>query len=169
MTKRTITRIGDIFVVKIGKDRAKYFQLIAFDVTQLNSDVIRVFKKEYAIDAEPKWEEVVVGDVEFYAHSITRTGIKLGFWEKVGNAKDIGVIEEILFRGTEDYATTLGDEPISVSYNWYVWRIGDEEYTNVGALQGENTKSEIGLVFDPASIVHRIKTGEYPYSYPKFE
>ena len=40
---RVTTKIGDIFSVNINETEKKYFQLIAFDQTQLNSDVIRAF------------------------------------------------------------------------------------------------------------------------------
>lgn len=169
MIKRVITRIGDVFEVNISPERKKYFQLIAFDLAQLNSDVIRVFKKEYSTLASPECNEIVMGEVEFYAHTFARTGIKLGFWKKAGNVNRVGETEKILFRGTEDYATLIGNEPVAVSNNWYVWRLGDKQYTEVGILQGENRNAEVGLVFDPASIVHRVRTGEYPYTYPNFE
>ncbi len=37
--KRIHTKIGDVFVVKLENGRKKYFQLVVFDLTQLNSDV----------------------------------------------------------------------------------------------------------------------------------
>jgi len=169
MKKRVITKIGDIFSVKVNERKKKYFQLIAFDITQLNSDVIRVFKEEFSTDEEPDLDQVVKGEVQFYAHCVTRAGIKFGFWEKVGKSKDIGKIGHIIFRDTEDYATVRGEEPITVSNNWYVWHIGDSDFTDVGKLKGENRKAEIGIVFDPESIVHRVKTGQYKWSYPDFE
>lgn len=43
--KRVLTKIGDVFEVKIDETSKKYFQYIANDMTQLNSDVIRGFKK----------------------------------------------------------------------------------------------------------------------------
>lgn len=169
MNKRIITKIGDIFSVKIDEKKSKFFQLIAFDVTQLNSDVIRAFREEHAHDEKLNFDEVVQGDVQFYAHCVTRAGVKFGFWEKVGKSKNIGETGHIIFRDTEDYGTVRGEEPITVSNNWYVWHIGDDDFTDVGKLKGENRKAEIGLVFEPYSIVHRIKTGEYPWAYPDFE
>jgi len=47
------TKIGDIFEVKINETEKKYFQLIAFDLTQLNSDEIVAFKKSYAVTENP--------------------------------------------------------------------------------------------------------------------
>ena len=96
--KRKNTTIGDIFVVKVDNDKKKYFQLIAFDLTQLNSDVIRSFKKVYPLEADIDLLEIVNGEVEFYAHCVTKFGLKMNLWEKVGNTSEIGDISNILFR-----------------------------------------------------------------------
>ena len=42
---RISTKIGDVFSVKVDENNKKYFQLVAFDLTQLNSNAIRAFKK----------------------------------------------------------------------------------------------------------------------------
>ncbi len=169
MKKKVVTKIGDIFSVRVGAASKKFFQLIAFDLTQLNSDVIRAFKEEYPVSQAPNIAEIVTREVEFYSHCIVKWGVQLGYWEKVGKSDDVGEIGHIVFRDTEDYATVPGEKPITVSNNWHIWRIGDEGFTDVGRLTGENRTAEIGLVFDPESIVHRMKTGEYPWSYPDFE
>ena len=75
--KRVRTKIGDVFSVKVSENEKKYFQLIAFDLTQLNSDVIRAFKKVYGIEEQPPLAEIVNGEVEFYAHCVTKWGVKL--------------------------------------------------------------------------------------------
>ena len=81
------TKIGDVFAVKIDDKSKKYMQYIVNDLIQLNSDVIRVFKKIYKIEEAPELSEIVNNEVEFYAHCVTKLGIKLGCWEKVGNIK----------------------------------------------------------------------------------
>ncbi len=53
MIKRVRTKIGDVFCVKVSESEKRYFQLIAYDLTQLNRDVIRAFKKVYDIDVNP--------------------------------------------------------------------------------------------------------------------
>lgn len=155
------TKIGDVFLAKLDDKTKKYFQYIANDFTQLNSDVIRVFKKEYPLDADPDLSEVVKGEVEFYAHCVTKLGIKLGYWEKVGNVSEVGKTDHILFRSS-------GDDPkTKVSHNWWIWKIGEEQKP-VGKLQGDNRKAEIGSVIPPDSLVHRMRTGEYDFVYPDF-
>jgi len=58
---RTNTKLGDIFSVNVTENTKKYFQYIANDLTQLNSDVIRAFKKEYSINDKPELSEITKG------------------------------------------------------------------------------------------------------------
>lgn len=167
--KRVIIKKGDIFVVKIDDKSKRYFQYITNDLKQLNSDVIRCFKKIYTLEESPNLKEIVKDEIFFYAHCVTKWGVKLGYWEKVGNIDDVGAFEHILFRGTNDYGTIRGDELKKVSHNWYVWRIGELKSTYLGKLEGEYRNAEIGIVMDSESIVHRIKTGYYDGFYPGFE
>lgn len=165
---RTNTRIGDVFSVKIDESNKKYFQLVAFDLAQLNSDVIRAFKKKYPLNANPDLLEIINDDIDFYAHCVTKIGLKMSYWESVGNITDIGSTENILFRGTNDSGSKPGEQ-IKISYNWYIWKINDGDFTRVGKLEGKNRKAEIGSVIPPDSIVHRMRTGKYDFVYPEFE
>lgn len=165
---RANTKIGDIFSVKIDDNSKKYLQLIAIDTAQLNSDVIRVFSKIYPSNFKGDPEEIIKGDIEFYAHCVTKIGLKMGFWDNVGNSPEVGSTSGILFRNTNDYGSRPGEQ-VKVSTNWYVWKVNDKEFTKVGRLHGEYRKAEIGIVISPDSIVHRIKTGRYDFVYPDFE
>ncbi len=165
---RVYTTKGDVFSVKTDENSKKYFQLITYDLTQLNSDVIRAFREIYPIDSKPELSEVINGEVEFYAHCVVKWGVKAGLWEKAGHVNDVGPLDHILFRDTSDYGEYPGQNIISEK--WYVWHIGDEKFTRVGKLTGENRKAEIGLVINPGSIAHRMRTGEYDFKfYPDFE
>ena len=79
--KRRITKVGDVFCVAIDDKYKKYLQYIASDLTQLNSDVVRVFNELYPINDVVNPSEVVNGTVDFYAHCSTSLGIKKGLWE----------------------------------------------------------------------------------------
>ena len=68
---RTYTKIGDVFSAKTDENTKKYFQLIAYDLTQLNSDVIRVFKEQYPINSNHNLSKIVSGEIEFYIHCTT--------------------------------------------------------------------------------------------------
>jgi len=110
----------------------------------------------------------VNGEVEFYAHCITKLGLKMGYWEYVGNIANVGKTDHVLFRNTNDYGSKPGEQ-IKISNNWHVWKINDNDFTWVGKLKGENRKAEIGIVISPDSIVHRMQTGKYDFVYPDFE
>jgi hypothetical protein len=166
--KKANTKIGDIFSVKLDGSGKKYFQLIAFDLRQLNSDVIRVFKKVYLPDDKPNLSQIISDEVEFYAHCVTRVGLKLDLWEKIGNLEEVGNLTQILFKDTDDYGSKPGEQ-IAVSKKWYVWRINDQDFKFVGELKGNNRLAEIGVVINPLQIVERIKTGKYSFVYPGFE
>ena len=166
---RVSTKIGNVFFVKIDENSKKYFQLIAYDLTQLNSDVIRAFKKTYSINDNPDISEIINGEVEFYAHCVTKWGLKLGYWEKVGHIKEVGTLNHILFRDTNDYGCKIGEEPVKVSNKWYVWHINDENFTRVGKLIGKNRKAYMGLVVNPLGIIELLKGNKYPIFYPDFE
>ena len=158
------TRIGDIFCVTFNNGTKKYLQYIASDMTQLNSDVIRAFKKSYPVDDDPDPSTIVEDEVDFYAHCVTKWGIELGFWTKVGNIQDVGNLDHILFRSSSDD----GDPDIKISKKWWIWKINeDQEY--IGNLKGEYRNAEIGSVIPPDSIVHRMRTGKYDFVYPDFE
>ena len=124
---------------------------------------------ETNLDEKANLSEIVNGEVEFYAHCVTKWGVKMNLWEKVGNNKEIGALEHILFRDTNDYGCKVGEEPVKISSKWYVWHINDENFTRVGKLVGENRNAEIGVVVNPYDIVARIKTGKYNFIYPSFE
>lgn len=156
---RVITKIGDVFCINLDDCNKKYFQYVAKDLTQLNSDVVRAFKKTYPIDENPNLPDVAKDEIAFYAHCVINLGVKMGVWQKVGKAPIEGEID-VLFRSTNDYGRKPDEAPVKISHNWYVWRI-NEESRRVGKLEGENQKSEIGMVMNPLSVVHRIRTGEY--------
>jgi len=164
--KRVTIKLGDIFVVKL-EDCQKYFQYIADDMTMLNSSVIRAFREKYPLGSTPDYKDVIDGEVEFYAHTSLKLGVKMGLWEKVGTNSNIGSTSHILFRDAKDYGHGAGEEPVRISSKWQVWKI-NEEFRYVGKLQGENRNAEIGVVEPPKGIVHRMKTGEYFGYYPGF-
>ncbi|AZA84535.1 hypothetical protein H3Z85_00595 [Chryseobacterium indologenes] len=169
MGKRVKTEIGDIFSVELENGNKKYFQYIANDRTQLNSDVIRSFKREYPARVIPDYSELLKGDIEFHAHTVINIGVKQGLYMQEGKSIVYPTLEEVLFRDTNDYGNKVGDEPIKVSERWFVWKINDEGFRKVGKLEGENRIAEIGIVIPPFAIAERIRTGKYNFVYPDFD
>ncbi|MGA9213668.1 hypothetical protein [Kaistella sp.] len=169
MAKRVVTKKGDIFSVQLDNGNKKYFQYITNDLTQLNSDVIRAFKEEYTEDTVPDFDKIIKGETDFHAHTMINVGVKQNFFNQEGKANIIEDFSEILFRSTNDYGHKQGEEPIKLSHNWHIWHIGDDNFTRVGRLLGENRNAEIGIVIPPYAIVDRIKKGYYDFIYPDFE
>src|SRR5574344_1656327 len=153
--KRIVTKIGNIFCVEIDNEYKCFFQYIANDMTMLNSSVIRVFKKHYSMDYVPNLDEIVQDEVYFYAHTILSRGIREGVWYKVGKNADVGDVDKIMFRETEDM------NPFIIrSYRWYVWHIGGPT-SDIGRLTKETRKIDIGLVWSNENILAKIKTGKF--------
>ena len=72
-------KVGDIFVINLGNGYKRYYQYIAADITQLNSEVIRVFSRNYKTNESPDVDEVIDDTIDFYAHVVCKLGIKLKF------------------------------------------------------------------------------------------
>ncbi|QQS40022.1 MAG: hypothetical protein IPM63_11690 [Acidobacteriota bacterium] len=158
---RIYTKKGDIFEAEYSEAEVKYLQYITNDMSQLNSDVIRVFKQVYKKGRTPELNEIVEGEVEFYAHCVVKWGVKLGFWEKIGNHPEVGDLN-ILFRCTND------SPKVEISRDWRVWRVNEEPWFEA-ELSAEGRKADEGSVIPPNSILHKIQAGEYDFVYPRYE
>ena len=125
-------------------------------MTQLNSSVIRVFKKHNPMDYEPDIEEIVKDDIHFCAHTILKLGILDNVWYKVGKSKNLGEPDKIMFRLFSE-----GDfSKMTKSYNWYVWQI-NKEHIRIGELTGKYKHYNLGWVFPYHSIICKIKTDKF--------
>ena len=152
MAKRIVTKIGDIFCVKINETQKRYFQYFAIDKTQLNSSTIRVFKRIYPMDYVLNEEEVVNDEVDFYAHTVLKFGIVENCWEKVGKSKNLGNTEGIMFRITTS--------PICPPPCWQVWAI-NSPYITYQTLPPEYKNLDWGPVIAYTLLVNRIKYGHF--------
>ena len=150
--------VGSVFCANIKGKFKRYFQYIGLDFEQLNSEVIRVFKTHYPVDAVVDLEEVVKDEIDFYSHTDIRAGFCEYFnvWEKVGNVP-FREKADVLFRDTDDH----GGGRIKVSSRWYIWRM-NEPRIFVGKLNEETRKVDGGLVYPPIHICERMETGRYP-------
>ncbi len=169
MAKRLKTKIGDIFSIPISETEKKYMQLIVFDLLQLNSDVVRIFKKKYILEENPELESVIKDDILTYVHCSTDFGLKLNLWKKEGESIEVGNPYNIIFKTADDYGRKEGDEAIKTSHNWHIWKIGDEKFTKVERLKEEFRNAYVGLVINPLGIVEIAKGNKYPLNYPDFE
>lgn len=158
--KRVYTKVGDIFCVELSEYKV-YFQFIAVDCSELNSTTIRVFGKKYPLDYELDAEEIVKGEVSFYAHTMLRLGLKQNMWTKVGKSKDVGNVESVLFRTPGDLTPQR-----QKCYRWWIGGINGK-YEMIGELTEEyKNKSHLGWVVPPIDIIEKIMYGEYQGKIP---
>jgi hypothetical protein len=157
------TVIGDVFCVIIDENYKRYLQYIISDLSQLNSDVVRAFKKKYMLNENPELINIVNDDVDFYAHCVTKSGIKNGYWVKVGNIQDIGDTDCIIFKDKKDYRITE-----YIQNDWSIWKV-NEEHIYIGELPDKYKKAYIGLVFQPERIMNKLTTGSYGGAYLRYE
>ena len=160
----TKAKLGDVFEVKLEDDYKAYFQFIALDIAQLNSEVIRVFKKRYCQDENPLLEEIVKDEVAFYAHVIIKFGIKLNVWEKVGNVEREESNDLPFFRDCKDYGNPQFHN--KKSKNWHVWQVG-KEFDFIGELTDKERIYDNGMVINPLGILELLKGNKYPVNYPR--
>lgn len=158
-TKRLTIRMGDVFCVDVDDRHKRYMQYVAKDQAQLNAAVIRVFKKKYPKDEQVDMDDIVCGEVEFYAHVYgTRHAVLDGICIKCGKSKMLGDTKNILFRLNSE----LDESLLTVSHRWYVWKI-NHEYVHIGDLVPPYDKYDLGEVYPIEWVIEKIKTGKYPF------
>lgn len=162
MATRIVTKIGNIFCINVEGKYLRYFQYIANDLSQLNSSVIRVFKKKYPIDYKLNAEEVVEDEVELYTHTILSHGIREGLWTKVGKSKNIGTLDNIIFRAHIFVKDSYKCKEKLEEEEWAIWKI-NEEYIRLGPVLPEKIKQGtfVGLVCPPQRVWERIVAGKW--------
>lgn len=153
--------IGDIFEVQLDSPTIGFFQYVACDASQLNSDVIRVFKRKHCAGDAFDLSHVVNGGVDFHAHVLLGIGVKQKIWRKVGSGYSTGTVD-VLFRDSNDY----GKSKSTTSKDWYVWKINGP-FVQVGELPETYRNAEVGVVVPPDSLAYRMKNGAYDFFYPE--
>lgn len=164
MKKRISIKIGDVFEVLLSGGLKRYFQYILDDSAQLDSNVIRTFRKRYPSNAIPNLEDIVDDEVEHYFHVFVKIGHKDDTWNKVGNVPVEKNLVPPCFRVSGDH----GNPNVKVSHNWYVWRANDAYRTHVGELKGEYQSFDLGPVWPPEAVREILETGKSSWFYPGF-
>ena len=142
----------------------RYFQLVALDMTCLNSDVIAVFQPvdiSEAVSDEERIQRILKTKVAFFTHSMVSIGAKQGEWSKIGTATPVS-FKNTLFKDTF-YKDDLPDiEPYEADHyhSWVIWHVG-EEWQHIGAKVERYPQAELGHVFPPEDITYRVEHGKY--------
>ena len=156
--KRVSCRKGDLFEVRF-KSCYRYFQLVDYDLTELNSDVIAVFEGSYS--KAQVLSEILARKIDFFTHTTVRAGVPQ-FWRKVGTAQPIDSSSAI-FKGVDgekdDRQPSEGK-----SGHWQIRRIG-KDWRYVGKEDKVPLNAELGLIFNPEAIYKKITVGKYGQIY----
>lgn len=147
------TKIGDIFECVINAEEKCYLQYIISDMSQLNCDVVRVFRKKYPLSETPSLCTILDDDILFYIHCDSKAGIIKNVWSLYGNDSNVGDINNVFFRmplNPENMhdATTSG---------WVVWSINGE-LIQIERLTAEQKSYGLGYIF-PVELVFQIING----------
>ena len=160
---RGAKKIGDIFRVPLGDGRIRFFQFIAKDESNLNADVICVYKRHYNAIDKPLIEEIVNDSIDFYAYTLINLGVKSSIWGKYGSCPiNTDRVSSIVFRDSLDYGHYPGRH--FVSNKWVVWRINGPRVF-VGKLPKEYHNAYIGMVCAPENIVQWLITDKFHHKY----
>lgn len=155
---------GDVFKVNLADGTIRFFQFIGKDLSELNGDVIAIFKTHYT--EENISPDIIVSDViECFMHTSVRAGVKLELWDRVFSLPT-RIKGDIVFRTSQD----IGMHPRqhSVSHHWVVWSM-NKERRYVGTLPVEYYNADLGGIYAPKHVISRLETGLIPDKfYPSF-
>lgn len=143
MLKQT-SKIGDIFCSVINSEYKTYFQIIAYDSTELNSDVIRIFKTKYQLSDNPNIDVIIADKVSYYVHCIARLGIVKKCWIKIGNSVNVGSLDNIVFKCRlldNDHLVYIRSKYNRKAGFWYIWHINDVQFTYLNEGEENNYKN----------------------------
>lgn len=151
---------GDVFKVKLENGEIRYFQYIGKDSSELNGDVICIFKKHYTDECNQ--ESIIMSDeIECYIHTTVSSGMKWGLWEYAFSSP-VKSEEGIFFRTSQDVG--LFPRQIIVSHKWVVWEM-NKERVFVGVLPKEYHSAEVGSIYSPEGVIKRLETGTLPMKF----
>lgn len=156
-----MSKIGEIYKIEYDDGTQRYFQLVAFDMTTLNSDVIAVFNKHSNRQQDTTIEDIINSGVEFFTHTTVNAGIRQELWTKIGKSSIVDY-KNALFKTTDH-----GTEPPEIEsyeadsyHSWVIWHV-NEEWQSIGGNIEQYPEAELGHVFAPDSIKYRILHGKY--------
>ena len=163
MAKRIVTKIGNVFSMKLSDGTKGHFQFVAIDTTNLSSSVIRVFKKRYALNETPSIDEIVHGEVAFYAQAILRIGILDGVWEKIGKSDfiDSERTAKIVFGTDRIEEVSILKQVLPNLKRWRLWHVSQNSKQCDSLSDAIIDQLEIGKIFQYSSIITRLERGYY--------
>ena len=132
--------IGEIYHSK-RSDKPYMLQLVARDMTALNSDVVAIWKSADV--------DVNLVKPDLFLHTTVLAGERLGYWEKTGKVRPIDYSAVRFKLNAEDELVVVPDD--TKSKLWHVWQVGYEWRTIKKKLY-EDEAIFPGSVYPPLAI-----------------
>lgn len=137
---------GSVFSI-VRNNQKRFFQYIGKDSSQLYSDIIYFFEREYAINENPSVAEILNDSHEYVLHTTISLGKKLCRWQYVGKGKTQS-IKDVVFatKHSNPLSFKIG-EPLDGG--WRIWKANEDA---VIVPSRPNIKLTNGAVFSPYHI-----------------
>lgn len=157
---------GDVFKAKLENGEIRYFQYIGKDSSELDGDVICIFKTHYAEEAGNQENKILDDEIESYIHTSVSLGVKWELWEYAFSALPKSE-KGIYFRTSMDILNSGHPDNI-VSHDWVVWEM-NKRRKSVGILPKKYHHVDIGGVYAPTHVMELLETGLHPdRGYPTY-
>lgn len=154
MSKRIITKVGDIFEVSLTGCKKAYAQLTIRSRNE--GDLLQVF--DYIVPQEKQVDILKVVDCRLLFPPMFTSvivGIKQGLWRKIGNHP----VKQVIY---PDRLYTLWKSATGEASNWLL--VLKDERISLGWRLPEKYKNlDFAALYSPDLIIKRIETGERPY------
>lgn len=152
-----MAKIGDVYESR--RSSIPYIlQLVARDLTQLNSDVVAIWKIGEDVDVEN------LKNIKPYifVHTTVLAGERLGFWKRIGKIAPVDY-DKVRFKQPDiDYlADEIEDE--QKCGRWHTWQINGEWKTISKNLFDDNSIFQ-GGVEPPFAVNYFIEHGRWTVS-----
>ena len=153
-----MARIGEIYSSPTSDSRY-CFQFVARDLTQLNSEVIAIWKntssKELLSHSEQRLPEP-----DMFLHTTVLAGVKMGTWERVGMASPIDFTMATFKSADHDYLRDKNPDD-KLCKKWQVWKI-NEDRSIVKKNLYEDKRYMPGWVYPPKVVEYIIQNDQLP-------
>ena len=137
---------GSVFSI-VRNNQKRFFQYIGKDSSQLYSDIIYFFEREYAINENPSVAEILNDYHEYVLHTTISLGKKLCRWQYVEKGKTQS-IKDVVFatKHSNPLSFKIGDP---LDGGWRIWKANEDA---VIVPIRPNIKLTNGAVFSPYHI-----------------
>ena len=138
---------GSIFCT-VRNNQKRFFQYVGSDLSQLNSDVIGIFRRNYTHNEFPNVARFLDDTYEYVLHTTISLGKRMCGWEYLGETSEPHKIDDVLFVTQHSHPLFYRvGEPIDGG--WRIWKMNEDAAVISYHPNGKLTN---GMVFPPYSI-----------------